>query len=1022
MKKIIISLAIMVQSLLAVTITNDLPISEAGYLSVNVGNAGETRNVTITAKVGDNNTTRGIVYDYFTYLQVGQNVFRLSSKTNNTYTNGDNSVISEGEFTGSLGNTIEWKCISTIEPNSKIFRNDFSFKTQDGNGSLGEIKLYQYLDEDVFTTANIFFTRGDYCHSNLELFTINPGNSVGISHGGDYFTSENSHFLGWAMDRYNAMKGRIVSGNQQVLRSGFLYQTGKYNHPIYGETYGVWDIVSVLAWEVDENSTSAEITTTLGGVVYSGELNEQRVDLTAGGLKLQYLEDGSINVHTRIGNAGLKDFDKNSSVVFLLKDNNGTIKDKKEIIFTHLNKNSYLDFDVNMTDISNNDVLTVWVDEHNIIRELNERNNNLSLSLKTIVPYAKITTSTNKPKYINNEITHLQAQIQNLGKLDANLTSQLILEDMQGNLIESFDKHPLGILASNESRSISNKWNTTDTLAGTYRVRGLLTDSKGEVVDESNTTFEIAHKGMVATIDLMLDKAIYHTSDNIMMDNFIQSLSSNSMIENSVVVIEIIDSNQTIVYSQTLTLNTLLPLSQREADDSYAYSLLNVGDYTVKATLKGNNNTTFDTDTKTFKVQENLAMGLKGSVKLAWNTAHTGTTQTCNYSLTQFGSTYLDPQDYTLRIVDMSDGSIKKSYNNNVSLESLQTYNAKHNFSTHGFKKKLFSCGLYVRVNDTWTLLDHKLFRLKNTTPIAQNDNIVTDENTKVIIDVLENDSDEEGALDSTTLTIVKSAKHGSVAVVNGKVQYTPQINYSGKDTFYYRVKDSEGLISNVARVDIVINNSNEAPKAENQKLTTVINRHLDIMLTGNDPDGDALKYRIMSHPKHGTLSDMLPNVLYVPNIDYIGNDYFTFKVNDGVADSNIAIVRIGIKKESASPSVGTCTCGCGCTQTPSLANLSVPTGLKISSITGNSAVLSWNDNSDNELFFVVYINGKAVTVEDADTTSYTMENLDPETRYVVHIKVYGENGSLDSKKLLFKTGNFAWLPAIYNILNKAGE
>lgn len=225
-----------------------------------------------------------------------------------------------------------------------------------------------------------------------------------------------------------------------------------------------------------------------------------------------------------------------------------------------------------------------------------------------------------------------------------------------------------------------------------------------------------------------------------------------------------------------------------------------------------------------------------------------------------------------------------------------------------------------------------------------------------------------------------------------------------------------------MARVDIVINNSNEAPKAENQKLTTVINRHLDIMLTGNDPDGDALKYRIMSHPKHGTLSDMLPNVLYVPNIDYIGNDYFTFKVNDGVADSNIAIVRIGIKKESASPSVGTCTCGCGCTQTPSLANLSVPTGLKISSITGNSAVLSWNDNSDNELFFVVYINGKAVTVEDADTTSYTMENLDPETRYVVHIKVYGENGSLDSKKLLFKTGNFAWLPAIYNILNKAGE
>ena len=768
-------------------------------------------------------------------------------------------------------------------------------------------------------------------------------------------------------------------------------------------------------------TTSEDISNSL---ITTFQKQTQIADLTLG--KLKIIDNGTdqnISIKFTVGNAGVATISSDINIsVYEGDPANGGIL----LATTTLDEN--LSFGesrvIQMENIALQEGGEIYVmgDVDNRLVECTKDNNIISSIVSATSTLGEIEVQTDKLTYSANELVSLSATVTNPGKLSYALTAQLILEDSNGNIIQAFATQDLGILASNESSSISNEWNTTDTLAGTYRVRGLLIDSKGVLVDESNTTFEIVHKGMVATIDLMLDKAIYHTSDNIMMDNFIQSLSSNSMIENSVVVIEIIDSNQTIVYSQTLTLNTLLPLSQREADDSYAYSRLNVGDYTVKATLKGDNNTTFDTDTKTFKVQENLAMGLKGSVKLAWNTAHTGTTQTCNYSLTQFGSTYLDPQDYTLRIVDMSDGSIKKSYNNNVSLESLQTYNAKHNFSTHGFKKKLFSCGLYVRINDTWTLLDHKLFALKNITPIAQNDSIVTDENTKLVIDVLENDNDKEGALDSTTLTIVKSAKHGSVAVVNGKVQYTPQINYSGKDTFYYRVKDSEGLISNVARVDITINNSNEAPKAENQKLTTVINRHLDIMLTGNDPDGDALKYRIMSHPKHGTLSDMLPNVLYVPNIDYMGNDYFTFKVNDGAVDSNIAIVRIGIKKESASPSVGACTFGCGCVPTPLPSNLHAPTGLKVSSITGNSAVLSWNDNSNNELYFVVYINGKAVTVIDANTTSYTMENLDPETRYIVYIKVYGENGSLDSKKLLFKTGNFGWLPAIYNILNKAGE
>jgi len=38
-----------------------------------------------------------------------------------------------------------------------------------------------------------------------------------------------------------------------------------------------------------------------------------------------------------------------------------------------------------------------------------------------------------------------------------------------------------------------------------------------------------------------------------------------------------------------------------------------------------------------------------------------------------------------------------------------------------------------------------------------------------------------------------------------------------------------------------------------------------------------------------------MPNLIYTPETGYLGNDLFTFKANDGMADSNIATIYIGV-------------------------------------------------------------------------------------------------------------------------------
>jgi hypothetical protein len=59
--------------------------------------------------------------------------------------------------------------------------------------------------------------------------------------------------------------------------------------------------------------------------------------------------------------------------------------------------------------------------------------------------------------------------------------------------------------------------------------------------------------------------------------------------------------------------------------------------------------------------------------------------------------------------------------------------------------------------------------------------------------------------------------------------------------------------------------------------------------------NGNHLTYLIVTQPGHGTLTGSGTNRTYIPNPNYFGEDQFTFKVNDGIADSNIATVSIEI-------------------------------------------------------------------------------------------------------------------------------
>lgn len=134
----------------------------------------------------------------------------------------------------------------------------------------------------------------------------------------------------------------------------------------------------------------------------------------------------------------------------------------------------------------------------------------------------------------------------------------------------------------------------------------------------------------------------------------------------------------------------------------------------------------------------------------------------------------------------------------------------------------------------------------------------------------------------------------GVVSGATNSVQVTPWT------TTTYTLTASNQFGLRVARVTVTVDPG--VPVAHPQTVATIKNTPVAITLTGSDPNGNALTYAVVTLPTHGGLSGQPPNLVYTPAPDYFGNDFFTFKVNDGTNDSPVATVTIRIEPEPTPP------------------------------------------------------------------------------------------------------------------------
>ncbi|WP_424100227.1 Ig-like domain-containing protein [Moorena producens] len=208
-----------------------------------------------------------------------------------------------------------------------------------------------------------------------------------------------------------------------------------------------------------------------------------------------------------------------------------------------------------------------------------------------------------------------------------------------------------------------------------------------------------------------------------------------------------------------------------------------------------------------------------------------------------------------------------------------------------------------------------------NEPPEAGNDSAISNEDTAVNINVLDNDSDIEG---DSSLSVVSNPSNGS-AVVNTNntpgdptddfITYIPDNNYNGSDSFTYQLNDGVNPPA-TATVNLTINPVNDAPEAGDDSAISNedIPVNINVLDNDNDIDGDSLNIAIVSNPSNGNAvvnNNGTPDnpsddfISYTPNPNTNGNDSFTYQVNDGNGGIDTATVNLTINPVNDAPEAG---------------------------------------------------------------------------------------------------------------------
>lgn len=197
-----------------------------------------------------------------------------------------------------------------------------------------------------------------------------------------------------------------------------------------------------------------------------------------------------------------------------------------------------------------------------------------------------------------------------------------------------------------------------------------------------------------------------------------------------------------------------------------------------------------------------------------------------------------------------------------------------------------------------------------NSQPIVEIPNSITvDENISSTI--FYSIYDKDG--DNVVVTLDTNASNGTVLIneQSGSIQYTPNDNFVGSDSFTMSFDDKQSSVV-MKTVGVIVNKSdNNLPTVYRfvnyHEVDQDTNTTLEPKPVVIDDDGDTVTVTVQSKPTNGTVSittgedETIQIIVYSPNQGYYGEDYFTVEFDDQNGGKVVKEININVTQGTTS-------------------------------------------------------------------------------------------------------------------------
>ena len=215
-------------------------------------------------------------------------------------------------------------------------------------------------------------------------------------------------------------------------------------------------------------------------------------------------------------------------------------------------------------------------------------------------------------------------------------------------------------------------------------------------------------------------------------------------------------------------------------------------------------------------------------------------------------------------------------------------------------KRHIFFAGLAILLVIAFAVI---IVSKVNKSPIAEPVSVTTKEDTPT--EIVLSGRDHDG--DSLTYSIITEPTHGRLTGTVPNLNYSPERDYNGQDSFTFEVSDGQAD-SAAAMVSINITPGNDPPKANDDSATAEEDTPIvtiDVLKNDSDPEKDRLVVVKASQGSNGSVNiNTDSTITYTPGKNFFGNDTFTYTISDGRGGIDTATVNVTINAVNDTPSI----------------------------------------------------------------------------------------------------------------------